>query len=241
MTKSAGIPTGNGLIDALPAPQRSRLLADCETVPLLFGERLVDKGSRIRHVYLPLTGFVSLVISVNGHKPLELNMIGSEGMLGAELVLGTRIAPYSEIVQGSGTALRLNFPAFARQVDSSQELRRICSRYFYVLIEQLTQSIACSCFHEVSQRLARWLLMAQDRADGKSLELTHAVLATMLGVRRSAVTIAAGKLQRQQLISYTRGRIHVLSRKGLEEASCECYAAGVKAYESGLHLHPNVA
>ncbi|MDT8450334.1 MAG: Crp/Fnr family transcriptional regulator [Wenzhouxiangellaceae bacterium] len=232
MTDSAG----NTLVEALPSRQRSRLLAQCETVQMRFDKRLGEKATRIRHVYFPLTGFASLVINLNEHSPLELNMIGNEGMLGAELVLGTRIAPYTSVVQGSGSALRLSASAFGKQLHSSPALSRICNRYFYILVEQLAQSIACNCFHEVSQRLARWLLMTHDRADGKDLELTHAFLAAMLGVRRSAVTIAAGHLQQQQLISYSRGQIRILSRDGLEKVACECYAAGVKAYESGLRL-----
>lgn len=234
MTGLAGNTSGNRLIDALPSRQRGRFMAQCETVPMLFGENLTDKALRIRHVYLPLTGFASLVIVIGDHKPLELNIIGNEGMLGAEMVLGRHIAPYTSIVQGSGTALRLSASAFARELDSSPALRGICNRYFHVLVEQLAQSTACNCFHDVSQRLARWILMTLDRAGGSDLELTHAFLATMLGVRRSAVTIAAGHLQEQQLIRYSRGRIHVLSRSGLEELSCQCYAAGVEAYESGM-------
>ncbi|MDT8410134.1 MAG: Crp/Fnr family transcriptional regulator, partial [Wenzhouxiangellaceae bacterium] len=225
---------GNKIVDALPLRQRGRLLEQCETVQMQFGELLTEKAMRVRHVYFPLTGFASLVISLNERPPLELNMIGSEGMLGAEWVLGARTTPYTSLVQGSGTALRLSVTEFDRQLGSDAALRCICNRYFYVLVEQLTQSIACNCFHGVPQRLARWLLMTHDRADGKTLELTHAVLATMLGVRRSAVTIAAGNLQHQQLISYSRGLIRVLSRGGLEEASCECYAASIKSYESGL-------
>lgn len=234
MTASIGITSGNKLIDALPLRQRMQLLAQCETVSMQFGACLAEKATRIRHAYFPLTGFASLVISVNGHKPLELNMIGNEGMAGAELVLGTRNAPYTSVVQGSGTALRVGASAFGKQLDASPALRRICNRYFYILVEQFAQSIACNCFHEVSQRLARWLLMTHDRANGKDLELTHAFLATMLGVRRSAVTIAAGNLQQQQLISYSRGHIRVLSRSGLEQMSCECYAASVRAHEGGL-------
>ncbi len=234
MTGSAGILAGNRLIDALPSRQRGRFLAQCETVPLLFGEHLERKDVAIRHVHIPLTGFVSLVIAVDDHLPLELNIIGNEGLLGAEMVLDTRIAPYTSVVQGAGTALRLSASAFAEQLDASPVLRKICKRYIHVLVEQLAQSIACNCFHEVSQRLARWILMTHDRADGDDLELTHAFLATMLGVRRSAVTIAAGHLQEQQLIRYSRGRIHVLSRSGLEELSCGCYAAGVKAYQGLL-------
>lgn len=226
--------SGNKLVDGLPSRQRSQFLAQCETVPISFGERLAHKDLPIRHVFLPLTGFVSLIIILDGHRPLELNIIGREGMLGSEIILGARIATYTSVVQGSGTALRLSTSAFQKQLESSPALHRIGLRYVNILAEQQAQSIACNCFHEVSQRLARWLLMTHDRADGNDLELTHAFLAAMLGVRRSAVTIAAGHLQEQNLISYSRGRIHVLSRSGLEETSCECYCASVKAYETGF-------
>lgn len=238
MTGVTGAPFGNSLIEALPARQRGRFLAQCETVPMLFGEQLVEKDARIRNVYFPLTGFASLVIVVDGHKPLELNMVGSEGMLGDELVLGTGVAPYTSTVQGSGTALRLSASTFGEQLDSVPALRSICNRYFHVLVEQLAQSIACNCFHDVSQRLARWILMTHDRAGENDLHLTHAFLAAMLGVRRSAVTIAAGHLQEQQLISYSRGRIRVISREGLEEVSCGCYAASLNAYEKGFPREP---
>lgn len=234
MTEAADSLFGNDLIDFLPSRQRSRLRAQCKTVPMHFGARLAEKTKLIRHVYFPLSGFVSLVIKIDGHMPLEINIIGSEGMLGTELSLGTLCAPYTSVVQGSGMALRLSASAFSGQLDSSPALRAICNRYFYVLVEQLAQSTACNCFHDVSQRLARLLLMTHDRADGNDLELTHAFLATMLGVRRSAVTIAAGNLQHRQLISYSRGQIRVLSRGGLEKMSCECYAAGVKTYQKAL-------
>lgn len=161
-------------------------------------------------------------------------MIGSEGMVGAELVLGMRAAPYTCIVQGSGIALRLDALSFCKQLETSPALREICNRFFHVLVEQMAQSIACNSFHEVPQRLARWLLAAHDCVEGEDLNFTHAFLAAMLGVRRSAVTIAAGSLQQQQLIRYSRGQIHVLSRGGLEEFACECYAAGVEAYGNML-------
>lgn len=236
MTGVAGTLCGNDLIDSLPSRQRSGLLGQCETVHMTFGERLAEKAMEINHVFFPLTGFVSLVIQIDGHRPLELNIIGNEGMLGAELGLGTSSAPYTSVVQGSGTALRMTASAFSNQLDSSPALRKICNRYFYILVEQLAQSIACNSFHEVSQRLARWLLMTHDRAGRDDLQLTHAFLASMLGVRRSAVTIAAGNLQQQKLIYYSRGRIHVISRDGLEAIACGCYAAGIKAYENGLAL-----
>jgi len=225
---------GNRLLAALPVRQRNRLLAQCQMVPLKFGDCLLEKSKRIRHVYFPVTGFVSLATITTHHKPIAITLIGNEGMVGAEVCLERRVAANMSVVQGAGMALRISVPAFVRQLAVCPVLRQSCSRYCYVLLEQMAQSIACNSFHEVPPRLSRWLLMAQDRADGANLQLTHALLAAMLGVRRSAVTIAAGQLQAIRLISYSRGDITVLSRGELEAMSCECYAVGVKAYNDGL-------
>jgi CRP-like cAMP-binding protein len=227
-------PVVNRLIQSMPDSARARLLAHCTQEQLAFGEVLCETTKPIRHVYFPLTGFISLVAAVSGHRPLEMGMIGNEGMLGATLALGISAAPLQAIVQGAGTALRMTTAQFRLHLRGSPELQRTLNGYLYVLIEQLTQTAACNSFHEVQARLARWLLMTNDRAHGDRFHLTHQFLAQMLGVRRSAVTIAAGDLQRRQLIGYTRGQITVRSRRGLEQASCECYAAAVAAYARQL-------
>ena len=196
----------------------------------MFGEVLSDPGKPIRHVHFPLTGYISLVSTVSGHRPIEMGMIGNEGMLGATLTLGISTAPLRAVVQGAGSALRMTVAQFHMQLRQSPDMQRMLDRYLYIFIEQLAQTAACNSFHEVHARLARWLLMTHDRAQSDRFHLTHLYLAGMLGVRRSAVTIAAGELQRQQLIRYTRGQITIRSRRGLEEASCECYAAGIDAY-----------
>jgi CRP-like cAMP-binding protein len=234
VTAQRSSPAINTFIQSIPPRPRARLLAQCTPARLVFGDLLCDLGKPIRYVHFPLTGFISLVVTVNNHRPLEMGMIGNEGMLGATLALGIGAAPLQAVVQGSGRALRMPAAQFRLQLRESPELQRMVNRYLYVLIEQLTQTAACNSFHEVPARLARWLLMTHDRAHSDRFHLTHLYLAGMLGVRRSAVTIAAGELQRRQLIRYTRGKITVCSRSGLEEVSCKCYAAGLDTYDRRL-------
>lgn len=224
----------NGLIDRLPETQREHFLAQCTWVQLRFADALYESDTPITQVYFPLTGFISRVIAVESSEPLEAGLIGNEGMLGATLALGVKTAPFQSVVHGSGVALTMSAAQFRKQLKASAELRKILDEYLFVLIEQLAQNSACNSYHEVRPRLARWLLMTHDRIDGDSLRLTHAFLAGVLGVRRSAVTIAAGQLQARNLISYSRGRIRILSRSGLEAESCECYAATVSAYARRL-------
>lgn len=227
-------PPGNRLISRLPRTERERILGECTQVDLAFGDTLVEPGQMHGAAWFPLTGFVSLVALVKGHPPLEMGLIGSEGMLGATLVLGVDTVPLGGVVQGAGTALRIGLRPFRRCLKDSPALQRSLQRYLYVVMAQLAQSAACTRFHEVNQRLARWLLMTHDRTGGDQLHLTHQFLADMLGVRRSAVTIAAGHLQDRGVIHYHRGEIDVLDRRALEAASCECYAAVVEDYDQLL-------
>jgi CRP-like cAMP-binding protein len=215
----------NRLIDGLPREARNRILKLCEPVDLAFGDILCEADQRLRYVYFPLTGFISLVATVGGHPPLEIGLIGNEGMLGVTLVLGVSAARLRGIVQGRGTALRMTATQLRNELRSSRSLRRTLNRYVFVLLAQLSQTTACTRFHEIKARLARWLLLTHDRAHADHFYLTHQYLADMLGVQRSAVTIAAGALQRKKLIRYTRGEISILNRRGLEAASCECYLA----------------
>lgn len=230
MTAAPPAVSVNRLIQALPGADRTRFLARCEPVDMTFGEILCEAGDPFTHVYFPLTGFVSLVATVSHHEPLEMGLIGNEGMLGATLTLGVDAVPLRGIVQGTGTALRVPAGRFVLAMKESATLRRVLQRYLYVLMAQLSQSAACTRFHEVDARLARWLLMTHDRAHADHFHLTHKFLAAMLGVRRSGVTIAAGLLQQRGVLRYTRGEIVVLDRAGLEASACECYAAVVGDY-----------
>jgi CRP-like cAMP-binding protein len=220
----------NRLLDVLPRKDRQRAVERCETVNLVLGAILCEPDEPFRHVYFPLSGFISLVAQVGGHKPLELGLIGNEGMLGVTLMLGVNTAPQRGVVQGTGTALRMSKQQLDRELRESPHLVRSLNRYLYVLMAQLSQTTACSRFHDVEARLARGLLMTQDRAQADHFHLTHEFLADMLGVRRSAITIAAGGLRRRDLIQYSRGEIQILDRRGLEDASCECYSAVTAQY-----------
>jgi CRP-like cAMP-binding protein len=221
---------GNLLIQRLPQREREHLLSICTPVDLDFGDILGSPDEAYRSVYFPRSAFVSLLASVSGHPPLEVGLIGNEGMLGATLALDIDAAPLLALVQGGGSAWRIELEQFRRELASSRPLHAAIKRYLYVLMAQLSQSAACGRFHEVEPRLARWLLMTHDRAHADHFHLTHQYLADMLGVQRSAVTIAAGTLQRRQCIHYSRGEINVLSRSALEAAACECYQASIQDY-----------
>lgn len=220
----------NRLIGSLPRKEHATLIAHCEPVELLFRKVLCESGRPFRYLYFPLSGFISMVITSGTHQPLELALIGNEGMLGATKVLGLNTAPSRAVVQGSGSALRISPQHLSQVLQECPRLLSVIKRYVYMLMTQLAQNIACGHFHEVEPRLARWLLMSHDRAHSDHLELTHDFLANMLGVRRSGITIAAGALQLRKLIHYSRGHITILDRQGLEAAACECYAELDKAH-----------
>ncbi|KNZ31887.1 MAG: Crp/Fnr family transcriptional regulator [Methylibium sp. NZG] len=221
----------NHLIELLPRRDRLRLLAVCEPVQLVLAEVLCEPGQATRHVYFPTDGFVSLVAQEGGKPALEVGMIGREGMLGAQLALGVAAAPLHALVQGPGAAWRVATVTFRRELAGSAALRRCMNRYLYVLMAQLASQAACLRFHLIGQRLARWLLMSQDRAHADRFHVTQEFLAYMLGVRRVGITAAASALQRAGLIEYRRGELTVLDRSALEAAACACYAADRRAYD----------
>ncbi|MES2398447.1 MAG: Crp/Fnr family transcriptional regulator [Pseudomonadota bacterium] len=220
----------NHLIALLPRKDRTRLLALCEPVDLVLAEVLSDPGEPTRYVYFPTHGFISLIAVVKGSPGVEVGMVGREGMLGVQLALGVTAAPLHALVQGAGTAWRIGTRAFKKELAVSPALQTGLHRYLYVLMAQLAESTACVRFHQIGPRLARWLLMSQDRSQASSFDVTQEFLAYMLGVRRVGITAAAGALQRSGLIEYSRGRLTVLDRSGLENAACGCYAADRKAY-----------
>jgi len=221
----------NRLIESLPAETRNRILKICAPVQLAFGTVLCEANEPLRHAFFPLTAFISLVAIVKDHPPLEIGLIGNEGLLGATLALDVKSARLRGIVQGPGTALRMTAAQLSQLLRENRALRRLINRYLYVLLAQQSRSIACTRFHEIKARLARWLLLTHDRAHADHFRLTHQYLADMLGVQRSAVTIAAGALQKSKVIRYVRGEITVLDRRGLEAASCECYRAVIEDHQ----------
>jgi CRP-like cAMP-binding protein len=214
----------NVVLSGIPAPEFKLLQASLEPINLSFGEVLYQPGKRIRHVYFPTDCLISLLTVVDRRRSLEVGMVGNEGMAGMPFILGVGISGVRAIVQGAGTALRMDADAFRIAFDRSAALQQGLYRYTYALMAQISQTAACNRFHDAEERLARWLLMTRDRVRSDHFELTHAFLAHMLGMRREGVTEAASALKRRGLIAYSRGQIRILDGKRLSAAACCCYA-----------------
>jgi CRP-like cAMP-binding protein len=215
--------TPNLLLAALPAKEYQRLLAGLQPVALTYGEVLYEPGEQMRHVYFPIDCLVSLLTVVEGHRALEVGLVGREGMLGSRLALGITTSSVRALVQGTGMAVRMKSTRFLQEFRCSPALQRALFRFTDALMLQVTQTAACNRFHMVEARLARWLLMTRERLLSSEFHLTQGFLADMLGVRRAGVTVAASALQRRKLIRYRRGTITILDQQGLELAACSCY------------------
>ena len=209
-------------------------MSRCDTIELAAGDILHQAGTAQRHVYFPTGGFISLVTPLDACAGLEVILVGSEGMVGDSILLDVPISPLHHLVQGSGSALRIGAASFRRELERGPAIRRRLNRYVYVKMQQIAQTAACIRFHVVEERLARWLLMTQDRSLSDDLHATHEFLAYMLGVRRVGITKAATTLQQHSLIRYHRGAITILNRKGLAARSCGCYLAANELYDRVL-------
>ncbi len=221
----------NRLLTSLPAKDRQRVLASCDRVELAATDILHEAGTRLRHVYFPTGSFISLVTPLDACAGLEIALVGDEGMVGVSLLLGMPVSPRHHLVQGAGSAWRMSAASFQSELKRSPPLRRRLNRYLYVKMHQFAQTAACIRFHVVEARLARWLLMTQDRSHSNEFHATHEFLAYMLGVRRVGITRAATSLQKQSLIRYRRGEIRILDRRGLEAQSCGCYQSAKDLYD----------
>jgi len=215
----------NFLIHQLPRMARKQLLAQCEPFELVHCAELGARGQSLSHAHFPIEGFVSLVIDVAQYPALEVGMVGRETMLGSEVLLGSAKAPWRALVQGAGQSWRIDAHALRRECAISPVLLRLVQTSLLVRLHQQTLASACERFHMIGPRLARWLLMSQDRSQSAHFHVTHEAMALMLGVRRVGVTVAAGDFQRAGLIRYHRGELTVIDRAGLEGRACSCYAA----------------
>lgn len=217
------IQTGNQLLAALPPEDYKNLLAKSELTELNFGKTIYESDDIIRNVYFPKSGIISLLSTIDSQSILEIGIVGREGMVGLPVFLGVNRSKNKAIVQGKGKFLKVKTADFLKECEKSKILSRLLQRFAHSFLTQVSQSAVCNRFHQTNVRLARWLLMTHDRMETDEFVLTQEFLSNMLGVRREAVTIAASNFQQQKLISYTRGKITVLDRAGLEAISCRCY------------------
>jgi CRP-like cAMP-binding protein len=213
----------NRLLAALPPREYARFASGLERVTLTYGQVLYEPGEPMHDVYFPTDCLVSLLTLVEGHRALEVGLVGREGMIGARLALGAATSSVRALVQGTGSAMRMHSARFLREIRRSPALQRALFQFTDTLMIQISQTAACNRFHMVEARLARWLLMTADRMASSEFHLTHEFLADMLGVRREGVTVAASSLQHRNLIRYRRGNIIILDTPGLEATSCPCY------------------
>ena len=216
-------PMRNRLLAALPPEELARMRPELELVRLDQRALLFEPEAPIRHVYFPETAVVSLISRLVDGGSVEVGTAGCEGMAGLSVFLAGETSSVQAIAQIPGVAARMETEAFARLARAPGALHALLLRYAQAFLTQVAQTAACNGAHLVEERCARWLLMTHDRVDGDEFPLTHEFLAFMLGVRRAGVTVAMNSLQDARLVSYTRGRVRVVDRGGLEGASCECY------------------
>jgi CRP-like cAMP-binding protein len=230
MQRADQSPVQNRLLAALPRKDYQRLARHLEPVTLTLGQVIYEPGSRIRHVYFPLSGVVSLLTVVGHGKAAEVAVVGNEGVVGGAATLGIDVSHLRAIVQGGGSALRITTAHLQKATANNSLWFRELYRFSHALMSQAAQTAACNRFHKVEARLARWLLATRDRMHSHQLHLTQEFLSLMLGVRRVGVTTAATNLQKRHLITYTRGNIQLTNPAALEAAACECYGAVKEIY-----------
>jgi CRP-like cAMP-binding protein len=217
-------PTQNQLLAALPPAEFARLAPHLELIAMPLGEALYESGGRLQHVYFPTTAIVSLLCMLENGASAEIAVVGHDGILGISLFMGGETTPSRAVVHSAGFGYRLKAQLLKQEFNRAGPMLHLLLRYTQSLITHMAQTAVCNRHHSIEQQLCRWLLLSLDRLASDSLTITQELIANMLGVRREGVTEAAGNLQRAGLIRYSRGRIEVLDRPGLEKAVCECYS-----------------
>lgn len=221
--KPVNIKSANRLLAALPEKEYHNLLGNSERIELTYGHTIYKTGAIIRHVYFPESGIVSLLSAVDDNSTLEVGIVGSEGMIGIPAFLGAKTSNNIALVQGAGFALQMTTADFLKECETSNKLQQVVKRFVQSLMAQTAQSAACIRFHPVESRMARWLLMTNDRMKTGIFQITQEFLANMVGVRREAVNKTAKSFERRGLISYHRGKLLILDVKGLKTITCSCY------------------
>ncbi len=225
------VPQKNQLLAALPDAELERWLPQLEWVDMPLGQVLYESGGVLSHVYFPATAIVSLLYVMENGASAEIAVVGHEGLVGVSLFMGGGSTPSRAVVQSAGEGFRLKEHVMKVEFDRAGPVLHLLLRYTQALITQMAQTAVCNRHHSLDQQLCRWLLLSLDRLEGNELSMTQELIANMLGVRREGVTEGALKLQKAGLIHYTRGRITVLDRPGLEERTCECYGVVKKEYD----------
>ena len=218
------IPSGqNRLLMAMPRATQSRLAERMSIVTPRLRDVLVEAGDIMPYIYFPLGGIMSILAVTDDGDAVEISTVGSEGMVGVPVFLGSTTSPSRAVQQAVGAAWRMTAKDFLKEADRDKALSTILRRYTHTFFVQVSQSAACNRLHEANERMSRWLLMCHDRVGADEFPITHEFLAQMLGVRRATVTVIAGMLQKAGIIRYSRGIVVIVDREKLEEASCECY------------------
>jgi CRP-like cAMP-binding protein len=234
-------PSDNHLLASLPAETYQALEPALEFVTLPLGTVVYESGGKQPYVYFPTKGIISLLYVLADGASAEIAVAGCEGLVGVSLFMGGGTTPSRAVVQSAGHAYRLKAKLLKKEFERGGPLQHIVLLYTQALITQMTQTAVCNRHHNVDQQLCRWLLLSLDRLSGSELRMTQELIANMLGVRREGVTAAAGKLQAEGLIEYSRGHIQVLDRPGIEARVCECYAVVKKEYDRLLPRYAAVA
>jgi CRP-like cAMP-binding protein len=212
----------NRLLAALPAKEYARLLPKLNEISLTYDKTIYEPGDVIRRVYFLSSGIISLLSAVGERSLLEIGIVGSEGIAGLPVFLGVKTSSTRAVVQGAGAAFEMKTADFLKECKNGGALPHLLQRYTHSLLIQISQSAVCYRFHPIEARLARWLLMTADRMKTNDFKITQEFLSNMLGVRREAVSRSAANLQQRQLINYSRGKILVTDRAGLEVVACKC-------------------